>query len=86
MFPKPKEQQKLPCRLVAQTGGAEAEFIGQSKLYFGDILCIPCTLHLGSPACKHPGSLTVPNASFLHRRKWFTLAQPWEDKFRPRTR
>lgn len=65
MFPKPKEQQKLPCRLVAQTGGAEAEFIGRNKLYFGDTLCIPCTSHLGSPACKHRGSPTVPNASFL---------------------
>lgn len=35
MLPKLKEQRKLPCRLVAQTGGAEAEFIGQSELYFG---------------------------------------------------
>lgn len=51
MLPKPKEQ-KLPCRLVAQTGGTEAEFIGQSELYFGDTLCIPCTSRLGSPACK----------------------------------
>lgn len=37
MFPKPKEQQKLPCRLVAQTGGTEAEFIGQSELYLGTL-------------------------------------------------